>query len=400
MRLRHLRHLFTPKWKHPDPEIRNHAIARLSKEIVEKIEDQDILAQVATTALLKASGVAAINKLMEPHVLMQIVRSNRIEFEKAALKRLLQLPDLDDSFLMEIASITGSNSWSSTQIESGQMGETAITKLKLNHVNFLTQLAKNAENSYVGECAVGKIEDQAKLAEIAISAKNVLISGTATRKIKDQSCLAQVAREAIDYTNRESACRRQTDQRVIFDVALTDTYQAVRWGVVYSLKDQALLFELAQTAGDDFVSAAAVMKIEDNNLIVKLASRPRGELFRLALVWKLYNQDLLAQIAQNDPSDYIRHHALVSIATTHENPDVRFQALASMSDDMPEESGSFLNAAKLWAICGTRPWWEGNRRIDTLELRLGIFSDPNERVKEIAKRKFHQWGTNRDDGSH
>ena len=98
----------------------------------------------------------------------------------------------------------------------------------------------------VREEAVGKLIDQAVLAEIARADEDESVRRAAVSKLQDQALLAQIAKRDKSNWVRELAVMKLEDQALLAECARDKEYWGVRMYAVEKLEDQAFQFALGE----------------------------------------------------------------------------------------------------------------------------------------------------------
>ena len=153
---------------------------------------------------------------------------------------------------------------------------------KLTNQNLLADVARNAKNNDVRIYAVEKLTNQNLLADIAKNDKNSFICLKAAEKLEDeqlaQSIFADIAKNAEDKYDCINAIQKLTEQNVLADIAINNKNPSVRETAVEKLTDQVLLTDVAKTSKDSYVRLKATERLEDKHLA----------------------QDIYADVAKND----------------------------------------------------------------------------------------------------
>jgi hypothetical protein len=132
------------------------------------------------------------------------------------------------------------------------------------------RVAKNDGDPVVREAAVGRVIDQAVLADVA-KTDVACVRYAAVARVTDQAVLADVAKNDVAWDVRRAAVERITDPAVLADVAKTSTHRYVRKVAVRRVTDQSVLADVAKNDTDWGVRCAAVRRVTDPALLRRLA---------------------------------------------------------------------------------------------------------------------------------
>jgi hypothetical protein len=172
----------------------------------------------------------------------------------------------------------------------------------------------------------------------------------AVRKLTSQVAIADVVSGKETYPGLESeviefALGRLTDQALLADIAQKHHWANARAIAAERLTDQALLANIAKNDGMGFVRIAAVGRLTDQPTLADIAredASDRSGDVREAAVGRLADQAAIADVAMNNSGKSVRlaavqrlidQAALAAIARTNDIPDVRAAALKRIADE-------------------------------------------------------------------
>lgn len=106
------------------------------------------------------------------------------------------------------------------------------------------------------------------------------------------------ARKDLNAEIRRAATRKLTDQTILAGVATHDRDASVRGAAVEKLTDQAFLADVARTCPDANTCIAALRKLTDQVLLAEIARSNREPSVRVAAAIALTDRTVLAQVAR------------------------------------------------------------------------------------------------------
>ena len=280
-------------------DVKNSSTFDIREAAVEKISDQDILAQVAIGDGHYCVYEAAVKRISDTSTLAKIATEGRGGWEKA-------LDKLEDEELL-----------SKVAIEGKSEGARKAAVRKLSDEAILAKLAIASEHYEVRLEAVAKLKDEALLAGVARDGNG---SGAeeSVRKIKNPSILADIARNGPSLIRRVAA-RRINDEKLILEIAKTVKHTDVLEAIAPKLKDQALLFEIGRANGIYFgieIAKLLTDKAAAQSLIAEVMRKDRSlndGWARMNAVEMLYDQASLIEFAKNDADWRVREKAVSRI---------------------------------------------------------------------------------------
>jgi ankyrin repeat protein len=194
--------------------------------IVEKLEDQKLLKDLAINAIDLYVRIAAIKKLNDSDLLLNIAKNGKDSDE-----RKIALTTISDQ-------------------------------------NILVEIVKNDLNTDVRQEAAKKITDQDLIAEICSNSDNK-VRRIAAENLIDETNLIMLAEKDEDIFVRLNAVKKVTKQDVLARIVKNDTSPLVREAAVNMVIDQKLLNDIAQNDSDSKVRNAAIRKITNKDFLAK-----------------------------------------------------------------------------------------------------------------------------------
>lgn len=246
--------------------------------------------------------------------------------------------------------------------KNDKQSDVRMTAIKrITDQKIIIDIARNDNNFYVRNFALGCIFDTTLLPEIAKSAIeevtdqydliriaehpnwNVYSRIAAINKITDDKVLAEIAKEADNNKVRKSAINKISDQLILKELANYDKNSYIREESVKMITDQNILIELIKDAEFTNTKETALSKIEDHNVLVDIAKNYKDIQIRRAAIWKITDQNVLISLAKNDTNNYIRRTAvkkisdqniLADIAMQDNDSEVQHNAILGINDQL------------------------------------------------------------------
>ena len=277
-------------WKDPAPRMEMEGIVR--QEIVYKLEDQALLAEIARTDPNAQVRREAVYKLDEQTLLA--------EFEKQ-----------------------DGNAWVRLRVAEGHPDQ-----------KLLADIAKNDKDEKMRIVAIRKLTDQAALAEIARNDEKKQWrwkdQREAIKKLTDQAVLTAIALSDEDSGLRSCATAQLTDQAVLTEIVRKyGNIEAPKGGdlqvdpsgfhwkrglhsmcatAVSKITDQTILAEFAKDAENQH-RRRAIARLTDLGLLAEVAKTEKGGWAHLRMAEILDDKAALAEIEANAENDWIRIEA-------------------------------------------------------------------------------------------
>lgn len=295
----------------------NYRLRNKACEQVKGIFDPDRLRQIALEAPDLSVRMTAVGKLTNGALLADLtLRDTASEVRSAAFERLEALGD--QSALAQMA--IRCEDWRMRRDAAARVTDEALARHIAAESPYADAQAKAVENIRdpavlatlardagfaARTTAIGRLEDQALLAELALGDAEASARGAAARKLTDAAALARVAlgdpdrfvrREAIKnphmtdavalakvaQTDVDESLRRtaiesphMTDATALAKIALEDPDHLVRWKALQSphMTDAAALAKIALGAGDEGLRRMALENpnLNDQALFEKLS---------------------------------------------------------------------------------------------------------------------------------
>lgn len=289
-------------------------------------------------------------------------------------------------FLNQYAAHTGARAKIMLLIEAGAGLPILAEKAHLDNVAASALFAAAENMADVRDKLLGRIEDNALIAERAqidkdpklrIAALNRLsdenqhlfakiatqdsdgyVRKEAISRLDDQDLLAQLAIGDPSGGVREHAAERITNQVLLAAVFTRTAYEPSRRAVLRNFTDQGLLAKIFESSTDKHMRCAAVEAIDDHALLAWIARHDKESDVRSKAVGKLTDQKLLAELAVTDPSDSVCRlasdkvndpAALAHIAFNSPSQPARLAAIQRLKDD-PVTLGKVALQDQDWLI--------------------------------------------------
>jgi uncharacterized DUF497 family protein len=305
--------LFKPAWMSENSE--------KALKAVEKLTDQQTLAQAATTALIAEVRLAAVKKLNDQTAFANIAKNDlSSDVRKLAVEKLTNQSILADiaknhkDYTMRRIAIEKINNAEllvniAKSIEDDELRIRIADKLSdyLLSQDIYADIAINSIN--MGNCreAVDKLTDQASLAEVAKNGHYAFVRLEAVKKITDEAIIqavcADIAKnDTSDPETRKSAVTILEDQTVLGEVAKKDKSADVRMAATGKLNDkalsQAIYYRIARNTGYSIeICKSAVDYLSDQTALTDIANNPSGRAeIRIVAAKKLNNYELVDRI--------------------------------------------------------------------------------------------------------
>ena len=308
--------LFAPKHTHSNPSVRREAVGRL--------DDQALLARIASTDPDFHVRQLALGRLHLPEMLAQVaMTATDAKIQEAALHRV-DRPDL-------LASVAEKASPPSIRA-------TAVRRLDDQVV--LARLAKEAPDLQARAAAVEKLSAQDVLAEIVVREKEMPVRLAALRRLTDQALLVSLLKRGLGRNTELAIIVRIQDHSTLRELARQSPEPAIREAALASIGDAAFLqeaitaekdfhparmawwklkrtnpgpscwSELATTAGNDRVRALCVAELSDEGLLERVVSYDPSWQVRRAAVNRIGNPVIQARVAYFDSDTNVRVAAI------------------------------------------------------------------------------------------
>ena len=207
---------------------------QLRKKAVEKLDDQQMLAEVAMNDQVSEVRLAAVERLTDQVQLAKVVSfpSPNTNLRLAAIEKLT-----DQTVLADIAAkdmdvdvcgaaakrLTDQSGLAEVAVEGihAEVRHTVVEKLSDEAV--LATVASEDDNSDVCRAALRKLTDETVIASVALKNKNSEICVEAVERLTDQVILAKVGTEGIHADVRKAAVEKLTGLEVLEEIAMAET---------------------------------------------------------------------------------------------------------------------------------------------------------------------------------
>ena len=333
-----LKSLFTPKWQHKLPEVRQQAIM--------DVTDSGILANVVLHDRDKAVRATALARLNDQAQLSEIAQKSDDEsIRQLATKRVTE-----QKLLAEIA--IGSSDYAVRQSAVERVVEQdCLARVAISNADF-----------HVRANAISRVTDQKLLAQIIKSDPDWLVYKATIERLKDQNLLANIARSNPKANARRAALVRLEDDALLADIARSNPNGDVRRCAVERLEDKDTLAAIARNDPDTMVRRCAIARLGTDFKVVEGGKTVAGALPQVTSIKSMYDgsPDEGSQILAGDgdlTAEQIAHRVLRAVA---ENATPRH-----VNEDYAERLAE-SNEAHLNEYCSRYPG------IESLSDQLGI----------------------------
>lgn len=239
-----LSNLFKPRWQHPDKEIREVAVKKLTNQVIlAKIAKHDNISWIRYEAVSNPN-------FQDQKLLAEIAMTDKETLVcKAAVENLKDL-----QLLIEFARAD-----KRSDLREAAIGNRNFTDLKL-----LSKIAKTDHSFWIRFIAVSNpnLNDEKLLADIATTDKDPTVRGAAVRykKFTDQKLLAEIARTDESSDVRKYALENPNliDQELIIFITNNDKEPSVRETAAEKINDPNLLLSLIKSSSDPYIIGGAV----------------------------------------------------------------------------------------------------------------------------------------------
>jgi hypothetical protein len=304
--------LFTPAWKGKNREKACNAIERMTDQkklvmaaknaywpeaqaaAIRKIHDDDVLLEIVDYILIGQRYIgdnsyqfsAVAKQLTSKECLQKFADNNRIDAEARmkAYERLCDEQGIENMVVKILSNIYKADFW---ELETRK---DLITKLK--NETKVADLITNALNYQIAKWAweLNLIKSQKLLAEIAENERMSLFG------------LSDIRHDAILMLNDEKALKRITlnSNNVSIRGIAEKQLALVRKKAVKKMTDKEELKDIAINDPDDSVRIIAVNKITDEETLIRVAMNDTIDYIREKAIAKIKNQEALCHIAKNN----------------------------------------------------------------------------------------------------
>jgi hypothetical protein len=273
-------------------------------------ETLDVTAYAELLKMLH-TNVAALETEADPSRIEQLARfALSRDTRVAAIKRVT-----DEAVLLQIAK----NGDEDSNVQVLALG-------CVDDPDRLADLARTAASYVARKAAVVRVTDQAVLEEIAtqrdVGIGNIDVREAATNRLTDQRVLAEIAKNDRFSDVRRAAVARLTGERMLAGVAKmaectkNDGTRDVSKAALERVTDQGLLVEIARTAPIAEVRRAAVARVTDEVVAADITKNDVDAGVCESAVARVKDQGLLADIARSAPELHIRWRAAERLTDT------------------------------------------------------------------------------------
>lgn len=305
------------------------------KDAVYKISDQKLLEKIAFEAKSKGARQAAIEKLENRDILVQLenqgnftARSRREYLDKLARARSGDAETLFELAQKPSTKLSQKISWLTTAAEQGHVK----AQYQLGHIyttEYGRMLVALAIKWHMMAAEQGYVESQYELGEIyRIGGSGVDEDIEKARKwytlaasnghelksyeiniLTDQNLLIKIANSSKRKDSRKAALKKVTDQEALEYFALASDYFDLRIVAIEKLSNDSLLKDLASTDPAAQIRLVAVKQIVDDNFLFERNRQDSSAEVRFQAVDQIKSQELLAMIASRSYYQELRELA-------------------------------------------------------------------------------------------
>lgn len=282
-----------PKWQSDNWEIRLKA--------VEKLDDQNILTEIAINDEKAPVREKALNKISDKETFNRLLVKEKEEYLQ--VKYALKDDVTDERVLAEIVK--------RMRIQHDDKREAILDKIQNQEI--LADISKNARiaekhefNAFPGKrqtglLALNRITDEKILEDIALTAENTEIRNIAVLRLKDEEILYHIGLNDEDYKIRENAMEKISDEKLLCEIAKNNADEGIRRNAVEKVHDQETLKYVVENDDNEFVRENAVRNITNEELLIDIALNGNESIRRIAVGNpNLTNQEVLKKIVLND----------------------------------------------------------------------------------------------------
>ncbi len=273
------------------------------KGAVKNLTDQDVLAVIAITDSDPDVRRAAVENLTDQVVLAEIAKTDKDDWvRKTAIKKLT-----NQAVLAEIAKTDEKYDVRAAAVE------------KVTDQNALAEVAKNAKDSFIRCKAVDKLTEQKLIVDAVktgiapdADAGERFHWTLAVRKLTNQALLTDLAKNAEDSFIRCAAIRGLADQDMLVDMAKNDSDADVREAAAWSLEDshplkQMKYAEVAKNEANPNERIKVVQKLTDINALIALLKTEKSKEVVEQITKRINEQNVLEDIPSFDSIDFNKH---------------------------------------------------------------------------------------------
>ena len=303
------------------------------KAIVEKLEDQAVLSDIAKNDKDMHIRIVAIRKLNSQTLLAEIARSGEnIQARMAAAEGVTSQTLLAEIARSDEPRLKLAREATVAGLVSDEDIVRQITIFKLTDQITLAEIAKDDKSEVIRKAAVGRLTDQVALLKIAKSENNSDVRLAAVGRIVDQAVLRDIAENNEDTNMRAAAVGRLDNHALLAEYAKNDKVEKVRLVAAQKLNDTEILVAIAKSSKNEWICIGALeylvrqtdgedtwrelphlfgLIIDPSASIAHIARTHKNEYMRLAAMYYLVScpsnqESLFAELAKNDASEWVR----------------------------------------------------------------------------------------------
>lgn len=215
-------------------------------EIMDKIDDESILIDIAKNASGTFSRFAAIEKISDADALIDIFDNETEEYILERFPNTLDINKICDESILAKLAVNGYND---------DIRHAAINKI--NDGSVLFNIAMNI-SGWLGDAAVRKINDDALLKRIVIaydSSKFYMDTSMAVKGIKNDDILLDIINDSnLSDTPKYYAARNIKNESILIDLAnKTNLSIKIRQEAIKKISNKAALLELTNDSSADYI---------------------------------------------------------------------------------------------------------------------------------------------------
>jgi hypothetical protein len=310
--------------RHIESLLKDDKYKSLREEVVLRLANQELLADIALNDTDSHVNIAAVTNLEDQRLLATLARNNSCDYctRLAVLKKVTDQDLLADiiktgNWMMKTAAITNFNDYWQLSALARQSDEHSVSQaaaLRIKEVlrhstdqNLLVKIVREEPRFDVREAALTNITDQTFIADVATHDKDEWVRRAATEKLQNQHLLVEIALGSDKIDVRKAAIGAVTDQAELARIANGTMDGRLAEVAVRKLTDSGSLAEIALTHRDCDIRDIAFKKLPaDQEVIKNIARGAQDSVLRANAVLKLTSPTSLAEIAKTDADTGVR----------------------------------------------------------------------------------------------
>lgn len=251
-----LKNLFQPKHKHPNPEKRKKAVA--------KITDQEQLAQIVKEDKEIGVRLAALERISDQALLADIgIHVTRYDIAKAAIQKMDDVEAVKS--LLDSANNAGIRIAALHRLTGLQIKKEALARI-------IKETTLKAKNEGLRSAAIDYLEDPAVLREVALNDTYIINKVNAAVKLKDEEHLVVLLIDESEKTGDRlnmSTCKtileHISEENILTRIAMKNPVFELRKIAEEKVSSQTLQQEIAMSKRERYANydRSKVMKIDN-----------------------------------------------------------------------------------------------------------------------------------------